>query len=160
MRFRGPPVLAAALVLALSACDDGPRARVDPDSALSLPTKDDVALVDGKPLTLGAFAAIRSTVAGADRETVLWLGIAALALQNDSRARGHEVSPKTALNLAKFAAGLLPRDVVADEAREYQGSSRAITPDPATFKSELDALIRRAVVHRNEQAISALSQAP
>jgi len=155
--MRAPLRLAAGLIAALSvlACDNGPRGPVNPDSALSLPTKDDVALVDGTPLTIGAYLAIKSTVEKSNRETVLWLGLAALVLQNDSRAKGHELSPQAAVNLAKFAAGLLPRDVISGEIREYQGA-KAVTPDPITFKAEIDALLARAVVHRNDHALSAI----
>jgi hypothetical protein len=147
---------ALALPLAalfLASCDLGSPPVVSPDQALSLPTKDDVALVDGKALTIGAYMAIRETVTNKDRETILWLGLASLAIQNDSRSRGHELAPDIALNLAKFATGLLPRNLVANEIREYQGA-KAVTPDAVTFKAELDALLARAVIHRNERALS------
>ena len=138
---------------ALTGCDLLPKKEIDAESALVLPTKDDVALIDGRPLSLGALLAIRSSAPRLDRETLLWVGLAATVLQNDGRAKGRELSPLTAVNLAKFAMGLLPRDQITQEIKDYQGA-QAVPPDSTTFKAEVDSLLSRAVIRRNEHALA------
>ena len=79
---------------------------------LPLPSKDDVALVDGRPTFDHGLsrAALRSQLKNRSTAAVLWAGTAALAIQNATRARGAELETPAAVALAQYALGEIGAD--------------------------------------------------
>src|SRR5687767_9750617 len=70
---------------------------------LPLPTKDEVARVNGRPLSLQDFLTIRENLNEPSNQKAFWIGTAALALQDDRRSQGKEVTFRAAFELARYA---------------------------------------------------------
>lgn len=125
--------------------------------SLPIPTKDQVALVDGQPLSISAFLAIRSLLKKPTQELTFWVGVAAIRLQHESRAvLGKELDSKTAVDIARYALGEIPIIGLEAAIRENLGLSEKEGSEPATVKKRIDRLITRSVIQRNPQALSDL----
>jgi hypothetical protein len=124
---------------------------------LPVPTKDEVALVDGRALSISGFFALRTQLKRPSTEGVLWVGIAALALQNETRARGHEISTRAAVDIARYALGDSSAAESENGLREYFSFS-AVPPAPTQVKQELDRIVSKTTVQRNERAVASLNQ--
>jgi hypothetical protein len=152
--FRPGGAALALLLLALGCSRAFPPPAAAPP--LALPTKDDVALVNGRPLTINAFRWVRSLVRK-DRSpgNVFWIGTAALALATDRAPAPDALPSRESLEVALYAAGELPLDAALR-------SLAAILPDlgarpsPESVRARLDALLARAAVQKNAQLLAEL----
>ncbi len=159
----------AALALAGAGCFDQPlfhrelplatRVGNDPRfGALSpIPTKDDVALVDGRPFSISGFLALRGVMRTQSKEAILWAGTAAIAIQNATRARGREVEPPAAVEIARYALGEISA-AQADNSLHQYFERLGVPPTPPEVRAELDRLLSQAVVRRNERVLASLNQ--
>jgi hypothetical protein len=140
-------VLAASLLVGCMGSDRGlPLSRKSP---FQVPTKDDVLWVDGRRLSLSGYTALRESLPpGLSRDTVLWLAIAALSLQNDALLRGTEIPLKTAVTLARFADGTAS---LTPEMEPYVEHLSAIE-----FKSKIERIINKSVIQRNPLVLAEL----
>jgi hypothetical protein len=117
--------------------------------ALVLPTKDQVLLLDGRPLSVGIFMGLRQEMKSSPLEVVVWTAEGALALQNEARSRGQEISPKTAFDVARYASEEFTLQAVQGELETYFGKGRPIPP-AYRVKNQIDQLLTRAVIQENE----------
>lgn len=118
---------------------------------LPFPTKDQVALVDGRPLTLTDFLAIRERLKTPSSEQAYWVGIATLALQSEARSRGHDISLQNTYDVARYAIG----DIIALEAQSslntyFNGKQ---VPPPEEVKRQIDTITKNSVIVRNSQSL-------
>lgn len=143
----------SALLVPFTACTQRASAPVpDPRSVLTLPSKDDVALIDGRALTLTAFSSLKAEIPKASTESLLWLGLGSMALQNHARAQGRELPALLALNIARYAAGELTGEAAHGALEALYG--RTLTPPtPQAVRQQIDQLLRNATIVRNPQAI-------
>lgn len=150
--------LAAVAAVGMNGCrtrDSERGALPHPASAaaLPLPTKDEVALVEGRPFSVSAYLSLRASLKRPSDEDAFWVGTAAIALQQQAHARGQSLAANVAADVARFAI----RDLGPLEA---QDSLRAVfgAPHPAsgTVKRQLDELVSKVFVQRNEALLSAL----
>jgi hypothetical protein len=124
---------------------------------LPMPTKDEVALVNGRPLTVMDFLIIRSALKNPTDQNVYWAGTAALSLQEDSRSKGNELPLQTALAIVQYALNDLPAVEVISSIREfYIGRSFLHPPSPAEVKKEIDMVMRKTLIQKGAQALSQL----
>ncbi len=121
------------------------------------PTKDEVALVDGRPLSLTAFFTLRDHIRKHTTEAVLWAGTAALAIQNETRARGAEVRASTAVEVALYALGELNAAQADTSLHEYFAKP-GLPPRPEEVRALLDRLLAASTVRRNERALSSIGK--
>ena len=126
-------------------------------SALPLPTKDEVALVNGRPFSLSGFYSLQSLLNHSSTEAVLWVGSGALALQNETQGQGHELSPQAAIQISRYAIGDISFAEAESALQQYQ--TRATErPTPHQLKLKIEQLLLHSVVHRNNQLLAALNQ--
>lgn len=120
---------------------------------LPLPTKDEMALVNGEPLTIRGYLDIRAITPSLTPEKSLWAGIAALALYSEAKHKGYILDRNHALKIARYALEDLASDAVAPELTAYYrtGLSRL---SPARIKLELEELLARSVVVKSSLNLS------
>lgn len=95
------------------------------------PTKDDVLTVNGNTLSLSGYNALRNHLpTDLSKNQVIWIAIAALALQNDALTQGKEIPLPDAVNMAQ----------------------KALT-DSLT-RSKFESLISQTVIQRNPQVLA------
>lgn len=128
---------------------------VEPGAALPMPTKDEVALVDGRPFPISSYLALRIRLKSRGTEAALWAGMATLAIQNSTRARGRELDSSSALSVALFALG--ESDLSESrEGIETLFQRQAALPSADQVRRELDALLGASIVRRNERLLASL----
>ena len=138
----------------------GGRSSSNPPGPTPLPTKDEVALVDGVPITLTAFERVRTSLPDADTDTVYWVTVAAAVLHAEA-ARGPRPIPiGEAVGIARYAAGRSePAAIREAAARFLSGNGAAASPSPPsrkTVRERLDGLIRAANIKKNTAILSNL----
>ena len=121
---------------------------------LPLPTKDQVALVNGRPLTLSDYHYVRSLVPQLAPQTVFWIGTAALALQIEAHTSGVSLSSTQALEISRYSMGSLAVETAMPSLRAFY-STRPI-PSPNEVKRELEALLARSVVLKSTVDLTTL----
>lgn len=141
-------------LLLLSACLTS-KSPMIPAAPLSFPSKDEVLLVNGRKLSLSGYAILRERYPNLKRDDLLWMGIAALAIQNDTQSRGREMNPNAAVELARFALNEGELSSVVPLLREYYSTVGELPSGPE-FKKLLDKIISHSVVQRNPQVLAEL----
>lgn len=119
----------------------------------SFPTKDEVAVVSGRPLSIRDFLVIRSQMPTQTAETALWTGIAMLSLQTETKNKGREISLQSALHVARYAAHDLSPDNAQIGLKEYYAQSKDF-PSPDEVKKEIESITQKLVIRRNPQPLS------
>jgi hypothetical protein len=127
---------------------------------LPFPTKDDVALVDGIPLSVARFLELRMTLGKAGtQENTFRVGVAWLAIQNESQRRKLSFDPESALALARYSQGHLTAEEAA-AALDAFFQSPGQKPSPSEFRKQVNDWIARSVVQRNPQVLAGLPKGP
>lgn len=117
------------------------------------PTKDDVALVNGVPLTLRGYLEIRTAAPTLSPERALWAGMAALALQAEAKNQGRLLSQIHALAIARYALEDLPSDSAEQELTFYYRQGLSHLP-AARVRQDLEELLARSVVIKSPLKLS------
>lgn len=125
------------------------------DHVFVMPSKDDVAVVDGRPFTLTTFMSLRSRLKSQSVESVFWAGTALISLQNEGASQGQTVPGETALSIVRYALGEVP----LEEARKdlevfFKSGGGALSPQQVRI--QLDRLLMRSVIQRNPQVLAHL----
>jgi len=114
-----------------------------------LPTKDEVALINGRPITISDYLFIRDTLQSKySPEVTLWVGLASYVLLQNTLERKIEFSKKQALDIARYSVGDITLKEAANSLRVYF-APKAPELNPAIIKKELDTLIGRAIIIKN-----------
>ena len=125
--------------------------------SLPVPNKDEVALINGRALSLSAFIALRSQVRTRGSEAVLWVGLGAFALQDEAKSHDQELSIVAAVEIARYAMRELGADQADQSLRQY--FTRVQTPpEPELVHKEIDRLLASATVRRNNMVLASLIQ--
>ena len=114
------------------------------------PTKDEVVLVDGRALSISGFYALRTQLKNPSTEAVIWVAVATLTLQNETRGRGGELSTPEAAEIARYALGELTLNEARKSLRGYFREPAAL-PSPDQTKREVERLVSLSNVQRNAQ---------
>lgn len=152
-RARGVPFLLLGICLAMSAC----RASEQPESIrrLPIPSKDEVALVDGRPLSLSGFVNLRTLLKDPSIENTFWVGIASLTIQNNAISRNINLPMESAVVLARYAAQDLPLEDCAGALRAFLGPQGEL-PGQVAWKNQVERWVAQSVVQRNPQVLAQL----
>lgn len=125
-------------------------------SAPSFPTKDDAIILDGRPLSIGAYEAIRKELSRSTQalksEDAFRIAEATLLLQHRSLSRGNEINPKEALMLARVAWGDGEFDVSHSASQKFIALFGAVT-SRSQLKTTILELLKTAVIQRNLAAL-------
>ena len=118
-------------------------------------TKDDVLLVDGRKLSLSGYSALRGALPQSiEKDEILWVATAALALQNELFSKGKEINLPLAVKLAHSAISHEPLQKDLEPfASEYTGIAHPLSQD---LKTRLDQLIGQAKIQRNLRVLAEL----
>lgn len=138
-------------------CFDPGRANRAIASRLPVPTKDEVLVVDGRALSISGYLVLRSQLRLRDKEGVFFAAAATLALQNDSRLTGSELSPKEAFDIVRYALDDGASPELQEASKQYFKVSSGRLPDAATLRKQLSLLVTRSVVQRNPQVLAELN---
>jgi hypothetical protein len=122
---------------------------------LPVPTKDDVALIDGEALTLTGMMSIREAMKQPATEKAFWVGVAAIAIKNHVKKEGHELGLPTTIAVARYAIEDLPAAEAEGPLHEYLGAGKAIPP-PQDLRHDIDQVVARSVVQRNPRVLAEL----
>lgn len=151
--FRFGVVLACCL---FSACvgqeGDTSRPHWPLLAGLPVPSSVDALLVNGRPLTIDGFQALRTKFPTRSKEDVLWIAQSALVLEDSAKQAGKTLSLTSGVILAAFALGIAPEEEARAAFQEY-GSNPSSAPE---FKAHIEKLARLAVVQRNPQVLAEL----
>jgi hypothetical protein len=140
-------LVAATLLLTAAACLPG--GSPDSRSKLVIPTKDDVAVVDGEPISLTTFLTLRAAMPSAPVEAVFNTAVSAAVLQRIHREQGKDLGYDIAVDLARYAYG-----ETRDLARALAALGRDRVPPAGELKKALDEAVAHAVVQRNPRALA------
>ena len=152
------------VLLLIQGCQWGekPEDRVRRDVARPLPrlTKDEIAVVDGIPISLTAFERVRSSLKGAPVETVYWVTIAAAVLKADADRSARKLTIQEAVGIARYASGYPEGAPVMNAARAYfteiSENNAPEPPAPRVVKERLERLIQAADIKKNAPILSNL----
>ena len=122
---------------------------------LPLPTKDEVALVNERSLTITDFNQIRSTMKKRSTEGAVWVGIGAILLQKELKRQGQSLAPPVAIEIARYAWGDIPA-LHPPDALHHLFPDRTGLLSPDDLKREIDRLSQQNVVIRNTRLLSLL----
>lgn len=123
--------------------------------ALPIPTSTEVLLVNGKPLSISGYLLLREQFPKLPRDQVLWIAQSALALQDEARELGRELTLSQAVDLARYSIELISVSEAESALKTFQGSSD--TPlEPKAFRQNLERILSQSVVQRNPQVLAEL----
>ena len=145
------------VLVGMAACNFNSQEDRAAERGLPLPTKDEVVLVDGRPLSIAGFMAVRTALSQATTQSALWIGMAALAIQNETRARGREMAMTSAVEIARYALNELSLEQVEPALRAFVGKLGALPP-PTALRHDVELLLARAVIQRNIPVIAELQK--
>lgn len=119
--------------------------------ALAVPTKDDVALVNGVRFSISGYQQIKSQMKKPSQEAVFRVGVSALLFQEDAKSRGILLTLAQTTGLARFTGGDLSELPPNPTMTQYLNAI-----EPETSRALADRLINRAIVQRNSQILAEL----
>ncbi|MBI2711737.1 MAG: hypothetical protein HYX41_02575 [Bdellovibrio sp.] len=138
------------VVLCLASCTQ--VSSVPPSGRLPLPSKDEVALVNGVPLTLVDFLDIRSIAPKLTPEKALWAGMASIALTSEAAQKKISLNKTQALTIARYAL----QDLDEGQAKPQFYTLFPETSSPSLVHQTLDDLLARSVVIKSSVNLSKL----
>lgn len=134
-----------------------------PGAYLPIPTKDDVAVVNGRALPLAAFLTLRTQWRALPKDDVLWVAMVALSLQTDAeinQSLKEPLSPDESLLLAEFGAGARPYPEVqhlTDRLNRLSPLQLSPTVSSRDYRGRLDLVLKRAIVQKNPLVLAELN---
>ncbi|MBL7715894.1 MAG: hypothetical protein JNL01_10560 [Bdellovibrionales bacterium] len=123
-----------------------------PRPGLVLPSKDEVARINGKPLSLAAFLHLKRVIPKATTESLLWVGLGAMALQESLYQSGIVVTDEHAIRISRYGVGNLPLEQVKDDLRSAFPVLKS-PPSVQEIRDKIDALLSNAEILRNPAAL-------
>jgi len=148
-RFFGPLFLAGLLF----GCESQNATISNQPASHPFPSKDEVMLVDGRPVNISEFTAIRNRLNGENLESVFWMTSAALALVNESKIRGVPISMDAALTITRFGKGQIEEKEVEEALRTYWKNQGKV-PSSKEISAHIENLLARSVVQRNARVLA------
>ena len=128
---------------------------------LPMPTKDEVARVNGIPFTLSEFVSIRKSLSTRSSDKAYWIGVAALTLVSETQSRKNPLNYSSALELAKYAA------FESSETQSLESPSEGLkknlkfhfptysdSPSPQQLKAEIEKMTQKIAVVKNPFSLS------
>ncbi len=149
--------LAATVVL--SSCSGFSKDGGTPRAGyrLPLPSKDDVALVDGRPFTLSTFLDLRAQLGKkGSAENTFRLGTSAIAVQLEAARRGVNLDSSAAIALAGYSLGHGSAELAAPGLKALWGEK---PPTASDALRQIDEWVARSVILRNPQVLAGLPAA-
>ena len=127
--------------------------RPVPVTSFPMPSKDDVARVDGERFSIELYLAIRARMAHPTQKSVLWAGTTTLSLMRQSELTGHALSLGEAMTCALYSLGELPMERAMPALTKYTGGTGLAT-SPQILKESFNQLVARVVVQKNPQILA------
>jgi hypothetical protein len=149
----------AGSFLAVSGCERRKPLLVSDRQVLALPTKDEVALINGRALSFAQFEEIHRKLGKPSLESTLWICLGAMVLQDDlKQTQGRLLEANYSIDIASFAAGATSAPLIEPAWQAYSVNSAGAAARPIPPKEELrakiEALLNRSEIVRNPHALS------
>jgi hypothetical protein len=120
-----------------------------------MPSKDEIAVIDGRALTITHFLSIRRQMRQPSAESAYWLGLASLALEKDAKTKGKTFSLLDALLLSRYAIGDISR-LEASAVLQAYFEPVAVPSTQEDVKKAVDQLLKRSWIQNGLIPISQL----
>lgn len=121
---------------------------------LPFPTKDEVALVDGRPFTITDFLKIQNHLKNPTPELAYWIGVSTLVLEKEGEIRGKILPLPLAYDIARYAAGELQESENQGSFHQAMQNFFGSSTNPQDIKKEIDRITQKAVVQKNPQPLN------
>ena len=122
---------------------------------VAVPNKDELARVNGVPLSITGFLALRDLYPGTGDEELLEIALGAMTLQQAAQQQRHtDLSPTAALALVRYARGKTGPAEASSAAQTYFGSTAV--PTPAEVRTEIQKQMARVVIKKNLSVLQGL----
>jgi hypothetical protein len=151
-RLFSPILILTALSLICCTPSQTPNLQI---TRLPLPTKDEVALINGHPLSVGDYLVLRSQLDTSTPEETLWVGIAAIVLQDTLQSHGKVLSSPAAVGIARYALRAITEEEAKPHLIEYYNQLKKF-PSPEDVKREVEEISSKSLIQRNSRALSEL----
>lgn len=142
----------------LCSCSIQPLPVHSPQISLprSFPNKDQIALVNGAPISLGSFEEIRRLLPKNDPNEAYWISTASLALFQKARTAGSSLSLKDSLVLARYSRGTIGFPQAKGALESYMKRTVLNPPSISSLSAEIQAIRAKANIVKNLQALAEL----
>ncbi len=147
------PILFFLVSELLQGCTPSERTATLKNFQLPMPTKDDVALVNGRPFSVGQFLTIRSSLNHPNDERAYWIGIAALAIQNENNAKGRDISFPSAVTIARYALKDISAAEIEFNLKEFNFHPTASSDET---RNEIESILNKSIIQKSSQNLSQL----
>lgn len=124
------------------------------DARLPLLTMQEAARINGRPLTSTHYLMIRDRINDRDPSEVLWVGAAAIVVEQLSHSPESSAQPKDGMRLALYAKGHLSWARTRDAWRRVFSEDRHEPVPRHDARKMLDRLLSRADIVRNEALLA------
>lgn len=118
-----------------------------------LPSKDEVARINGRALGISAFLYLKKQVPKATTESLLWISLGAMALQDHLYQSGIAATDEHAIRIARYGIGELPLEKVRDDLRMAFPVNKDL-PSVTQVRDQIDALLSRSEILRNTTVLN------
>jgi hypothetical protein len=133
----------------LAACAPSETRR--PAAKNYIPHSEQVALVNGEPLTVDSFMVVHQALGSKNPDQAYWISTAALALRTALGGSHPGLSLAGALDLAMYASGHRPLEKIQKSLESYRSLlGLSAQPDPDQVRKFLDRKLSSARIIRNE----------
>ncbi len=149
------------LSLSISACTRGgaPSAITPSQARLPLPSKDDVLWVDGRTVSIEAFAALKKRLKNPSNDKALWIAAAVLVLQNELTSKGIALPSEEGVLLALYATQEVTGEQVMTGVQTFLQTAHTL-PSAQELHSRVDALLSRSVIQKNLRLLAEFEMPP
>lgn len=153
------PRAALTLILAAiawGACSPAGRrvSTAGEGGALPLLTMDELAKVDGRPLTLSQFASLRGKIRAETPQRAARLVIEAMALQSRAQEKGVGVPISVALDVVQYGDGYLALPEAESSLKSYFGERAARTAE--AVRKDVERAVASSIIQENSHLIAEL----
>lgn len=149
-------VFAAAILIGFMAFQAGCQSSQSRTPAVSrvlpLPTKDQLLLVDGNPVSISDYMSCRAIFPGAKKEYLVHILTRATLVSADAQKRGVKLSLDDSVALVRYSTGEVSEASVSAALLSFAGDKVS----PPDLNLRISSLLARAVVQINSRVLSEL----
>ncbi len=115
---------------------------------------DELAKVNGRPLTLSHFASMRRMLRAETPQRAVQLAIEAMSLQGRAQEKGVAIPISTALDVVQFGLGYIALPEADPSLRAYYGEK--VARSAASVRRDVERARTESIIQENARLIAAL----
>lgn len=142
------------LIPAISGCESK-KPLLSDRQVLALPTKDEVALINGRALSFAQFEEVHRKLGKPSLESSLWICLGAMVLQDDlKQSLGRSLEANYSIDIARYAAGAVSAPLIEPAWEAYSGGAKRPILPQEQLRAKIEELLSRSEIVRNPHALS------